>query len=81
MRKPSRELGGRALGERAWAPFEWAVPAELKGTETELAVTVYTSVAPLFGDWQDPEAAGPSRGRSADCPRMNVALFVTLSKV
>ncbi len=50
-------LGGQALGERAWAPFEWAVPVGLKGKRSELKITVWTSVAPLFGDWKNPEAA------------------------
>lgn len=50
-------LGGQALGERAWAPFEWAVPAGLKGKKAEMKITVWTSIAPLFGDWKNPEAA------------------------
>lgn len=49
-------LDGQALGERAWAPFEWTVPAKLKGKSVELKITVSTSVAPLFGDWKTPEA-------------------------
>jgi hypothetical protein len=50
-------LDERALGERAWAPFEWNVPAEIKGKKAELEVTVWTSVAPMFGDWKNPAAA------------------------
>jgi len=50
-------MDGQPLGERAWAPFEWAVPAGLKGKKAELKITVWTSVAPLFGDWQDPASA------------------------
>ena len=54
-------LGGRELGTRAWAPFEWEVPAGLKGKTVELAVTLRTSVAPLFGDGKHPEAAWPKK--------------------
>lgn len=50
-------LAGQALGERAWAPFEWPVPPSIKGKTAELKITVWTSVAPMFGDWRDPEAA------------------------
>lgn len=50
-------LGEQDLGSRAWAPFEWEVPAELNGKTVELAITLRTSVAPLFGDWRHPEAA------------------------
>jgi hypothetical protein len=50
-------LDGQALGERAWKPFEWRVPAGLKGGKAELTITVWTSVAPLFGDWTNAESA------------------------
>lgn len=50
-------LNGQTLGERAWAPFEWAVPAEFKGRKAGLEIKIWTSVAPLFGDWKHPEAA------------------------
>jgi hypothetical protein len=33
------------------------VPAGLKGGKAELAITVWTSVAPLFGDWKNAESA------------------------
>ncbi len=49
-------LAGQPLGERAWAPFEWTVPDGVKGKSAELKMTVWTSVAPLFGDWKNPEA-------------------------
>lgn len=51
------ELGGRALGERAWAPFEWTVPPGAKGKKATLKITTWTSVAPLFGDWKNPAGA------------------------
>ena len=54
-------LAGQALGERAWAPFEWPVPAEIRGRTVELRVTVWTSVAPLFGDWKQPASAWGKR--------------------
>ena len=50
-------LDGQVLGARAWEPFEWTVPAALKGKKGELKITVWTSVAPLFGDWKPPESA------------------------
>ena len=33
------------------------MPVGLKGKRSELKITVWTSVAPLFGDWKNPEAA------------------------
>ena len=50
-------LDGKTLGERAWAPFEWQVPAEMKGKDAELQISVWTSVAPMFGDWKNPAGA------------------------
>jgi len=50
-------LDGQPLGERAWAPFEWTIPAGLRGKKAELKITFWTSVAPMFGDWQNPESA------------------------
>lgn len=51
------ELGGRVLGERAWAPFEWTVPPGAKGKKATLKITTWTSVARLFGDWKNPAGA------------------------
>lgn len=50
-------LDGHALGECAWAPFEWPVPDALKGRKVTLSVAVFTSVAPLFGGCEAPGAA------------------------
>jgi hypothetical protein len=50
-------LDGQALGERAWAPFEWTIPAGLRGKKAELKIDVWTSVAPMFGDWKNPDSA------------------------
>jgi len=50
-------LDGQALGERAWAPFEWTIPAGVRGKKAELKISVWTSVAPMFGDWKNPNAA------------------------
>ncbi len=50
-------LDGQAMGERAWAPFEWMIPAGIRGKKVKLQIHVWTSVAPLFGDWKDAKAA------------------------
>ena len=47
-------LDGKSLGERAWAPFEWTVPGEMKGKSVDLSIAVSTSAAPLFGDVNAP---------------------------
>jgi len=52
----SVSLGEQMLGERAWAPFEWTVPAGLKGKTVELKITVWTSIVPIFGDVRAPDA-------------------------
>ena len=43
-------LAGKDLGVRAWAPFEWDVPAELAGQKANLEISVSTSVQPMLGD-------------------------------
>ena len=43
-------LAGKDLGVRAWAPFEWDVPAELAGRKAKLSISVSTSVLPMLGD-------------------------------
>ena len=43
-------FAGRDLGVRAWAPFEWEVPAECVGTTGLLEIAVSTSVRPMLGD-------------------------------
>ena len=50
------KLGDEMLGERAWAPFAWKVPTKLQGKRTKLQITVWTSVAPMFGDARNPQA-------------------------
>ena len=35
---------------RAWAPFEWDVPADLAGKKAKLEISISTSVQPMFGD-------------------------------
>ena len=54
-------LDGQDLGERAWAPFEWTVPADFRGKKAELTISVWTSVAPMFGDWKTPNASWPKK--------------------
>ena len=44
------KLEGKDLGVRAWAPFEWDVPAELAGKKAKLEISVSTSVQPMLGD-------------------------------
>ena len=44
---------GRDLGVRAWAPFEWKVPSSAPG---RLEITLFTSVACIFGDVDRPGA-------------------------
>ena len=43
-------FAGQDLGIRAWAPFEWDVPAELSGQNGLLEIFISTSVQPMFGD-------------------------------
>lgn len=52
----SASLGDTELGERAWGPYEWSVPAQLRGKKVELSVSVWTSVLPMFGDWKHSSA-------------------------
>ena len=49
-------LNGEELGERAWIPYDWKVPAKFRGKKVKLTVCVWTSVLPLFGDWKHPAA-------------------------
>jgi hypothetical protein len=44
------KLDGKDLGVRAWAPFEWDVPAGLAGKKAKLEISICTSVQPMFGD-------------------------------
>ena len=44
------KLDCKDLGVRAWAPFEWDVPAELAGKKAKLEISVSTSVQPMLGD-------------------------------
>lgn len=53
----SVSLMGRNLEPRAWAPFEWDVPGECRGKNVELQISVWTSVAPMFGAYDDPASA------------------------
>ena len=47
------KLAGKDLGVRAWAPFEWDVPAGLAGKKAKLEISISTSVQPMFGDPAD----------------------------
>ena len=52
-------LNGRKLGERVWAPFEFLIPPDARGGSKQLTITVWTSVAPLFGNWRHADAVWP----------------------
>ena len=40
---------GENLGARLWAPFEWTIPARLRGRTVTVEVTLTTSIRPMFG--------------------------------
>ena len=46
----SVRLNGVELGLKAWGPYEWEIPAELKGKACRLEVSIWTSANPMFGD-------------------------------
>ena len=71
-------LGGRSLGLRGWGPFAWEIPADLRGKDAELSVTVVTSVRPLFGPEKVP-GTWPVRARFPFQTRtgLNAAWFLT----
>ena len=50
-------LGGKSLGSRVCAPWEWVVPVEMRGTRQTLELSITTSVRPMFGAESD-EVAG-----------------------
>ena len=49
-------LGGRDLGARGWAPYEWEIPADLVGRPQPLEIDIVTSVRPIFGSANSPDA-------------------------
>lgn len=49
-------LGGRDLGAKGWAPYEWEIPAALSGRSLNLEIDVITSIRPIFGSTRSPEA-------------------------
>ena len=62
-------LGGVSLGERAWEPFEWMVPDELQGRKAVMKITIYTSIAPLFGNYSAPGAVWSDKMESLPNPK------------
>ena len=46
-------LRGRDLGTRLFAPWRYAVPADIRGKRAKLEITVTTSVRPMFGKESD----------------------------
>lgn len=49
-------FGGRDLGARGWAPFEWEIPADLCERDLPLEIDIVTSVRPIFGNEHAPGA-------------------------
>ena len=49
-------LGGRDLGVRCWAPFEWSIPDDLTDKVLPLEIEIATSVRPIFGSEKNPDA-------------------------
>ena len=49
-------FGGRDLGSRGWAPFEWTIPGDLAGRRLPLEIDIVTSVRPIFGSERAPDA-------------------------
>ena len=49
----SVRIGGHDAGTRLFAPWRYAIPAELRGTRQSLEITVTTSVRPMFGAESD----------------------------
>ena len=62
----SARFRGVELGVRAWAPFEWDIPADLAGLTGELDITVYSSAQPMFGPNGVPWASWDARLRLGD---------------
>ena len=42
-------MDGRSLGTRAWAPFEWPVPDELRGKQVSVEIILTPSIGAMFG--------------------------------
>lgn len=70
------KFGGRDLGMKGWAPFEWEIPEDLAGRSLPLEISVTTSVRPVFGDENDPDAClGHAQWvRSSSAPEPTVGL-------
>ena len=52
-------LDGETLGRRAWAPYEWDIPADTGAGRHTLTLRVSTSIMPMFGDLSKLEADQP----------------------
>ena len=61
------KLGGRDLGAIGWGDYAWSVPDELLGKECELQIAVYTSLVPLFGAVDPPDAQYWGSTQPIDC--------------
>ena len=49
-------LGGRDLGAKGWAPYEWEIPVDLIGRPLSLEIDIVTSIRPIFGSANSPDA-------------------------
>ena len=49
-------FGGRDLGANGWSPFEWEIPAAMTGRRLPLEVDIVTSIRPIFGSENSPDA-------------------------
>lgn len=67
-------MDGRSLGTRAWAPFEWPVPNELRGKQISVAIILTPSIGAMF---DRPETVdGGSPWLQGFWPRQHAALGV-----
>ncbi|MBR7121107.1 MAG: hypothetical protein IKC94_02565 [Lentisphaeria bacterium] len=44
-------LDGSCAGIRLTAPYQWLIPADLRGKYVEIKLVYSSSIAPLFGEW------------------------------
>ncbi len=50
----SVKIDGRELGVRAWAPFEWELPADVVGKQVKLEITLHLPLVNMMGDVDAP---------------------------
>ncbi len=42
-------INGKSCGAKMWAPFEWDIPTDVKGTKAEIKLVRYTTLGRIFG--------------------------------